>query len=329
MIESVSPPPPSYKDRKVWLVIFGVATVVMGLFCVLGSALMMIAPHLAAKSANPPPPGLKMWPIGWSYLAMAAGLIWLGIGSIKARRWARALLAVGSWSWFVTGLVAVVSIAYLSPQISAAINATQPPGRPPLSDAQRVTLMLIPLFFLGFFFVVLPLIWGLFYSGKNVKATCEARDPILRWTDRCPLPVLAMVLWIAFGSLSFVLLTTLQPTVPVFGMLVSGLAGRILYLLLALIWAYSAWALYRLDRRGWWVLFVTLVLFCISNVITYTRHNPAEVFARMGYSGAQLAPMKAMTGNGWMVWGPVMFTIPVLCYLLYLRKFFPARSPAG
>ncbi len=45
------------------------------------------------------------------------------------------------------------------------------------------------------FFVLVPAVWMFFYQSRHVKATCEARDPVTRWTDACPLPVLGFCLW--------------------------------------------------------------------------------------------------------------------------------------
>jgi len=220
----------------VWLVIFGVATVVAGLFCALMVPLMLLGLSLAAKSTNPPPVAPNLLPVSALYLVLAIVLVWLGVGSIMARRWARALLAIWSWSCLIVGLLSVASIAPFAPQIAAAVKAAQPAGQPPLSDAQRITVMLVPLVVLGFLFVCLPLIWGLFYSGKNVKATCEARDPATRWTDRCPLPVLAVVLWVGFGAFTILLMPGFHSVAPFFGLLLSGPAGTVFYLLLACVW---------------------------------------------------------------------------------------------
>ena len=53
------------------------------------------------------------------------------------------------------------------------------------------------LFFLVFFILV-PAVWTFFYNSRHVKATGEAPDPVTRWTDACPLPVLAICLWTWF-----------------------------------------------------------------------------------------------------------------------------------
>ena len=52
--------------------------------------------------------------------------------------------------------------------------------------------------FAGCIYVALPgLFLGLLHR-ESVRATCLRRDPTVTWTDRCPMPVLAMsiVLWL-------------------------------------------------------------------------------------------------------------------------------------
>ncbi len=36
-----------------------------------------------------------------------------------------------------------------------------------------------------------PIVWIIFYSRRDVRLTCEWRNPKPSWTDACPLPVLA------------------------------------------------------------------------------------------------------------------------------------------
>ncbi len=121
-----------------------------------------------------------------------------------------------------------------------------------------------------------------------------------------------------------VLMPAFHAVAAFFGLLLSGVAGSALYLFLAVVWAYCAWALYRLDRRGWWVIFAAMVLFCLSNMITYSRHDISEVYAAMGYPTVQIAEIRKLgfMGGTTMVWSSLVFTVPFLGYLLYIWKFF-------
>ena len=83
-------PLPDHKDRSTGLLIFGILTILLG--CVTGLLLlMMLAGQVAVRSAHVTtvPASILLLDV-FIYGILAVALIWLGIGSIKARRWARA-----------------------------------------------------------------------------------------------------------------------------------------------------------------------------------------------------------------------------------------------
>src|SRR5690348_15437184 len=84
---------PTYNDRSRGLVVFGVLTILLGVLSGLMIGLMLLGHALSARNPNAPAPSFAMILPGLlMYGGLAVVLIWLGIGSIKARRWARALL---------------------------------------------------------------------------------------------------------------------------------------------------------------------------------------------------------------------------------------------
>jgi hypothetical protein len=114
---------------------------------------------------------------------------------------------------------------------------------------------------------------------------------------------------------------------PFFGLLLTGVPGTVVYVLMAVVWSYGAWALYRLDRRGWWVIFIAMILVSVSTVITYSRHDVSEVYSAMGYTAEQLAAVQALgMGSKMMIWMSLAGIVPLVGYLLYIRKFFTDRS---
>src|SRR5205814_1536660 len=100
-------PPAQFKDRKIGLMIFGAATAFLGCCCALLVPLVIFGAAMAAKGPNPPPAMPNIFPIVALYGALAGALVWLGIGSMMTRRWARAILAIWSWSWLLVGLITV------------------------------------------------------------------------------------------------------------------------------------------------------------------------------------------------------------------------------
>src|SRR4029079_15422955 len=127
-----------------------------------------------------------------------------------------------------------------------------------------------------------------------------------RWTDECPLPVLFAILWIALEAVR--MLVSPLPRFPLSGTPVTGMAAAVYNVILAVVCAYSAWSLYHLSRRGWWTITSTTVLLCISNVITYARHDPTEVHSQPGPSQAQVELAHKLGFTGPMfIWFSALF----------------------
>lgn len=263
------------------------------------------------------------------YGAMAVAFVWLGTGSIMARRWARALLAVISWTLLIFGICGLGMFAVMAPQFKQMMAAAQPPNQPPLPDSVQTGMVIGIIGFFGLVGLVGPLIWALFYSGRNVKATCEALDPVPRWTDGCPLPVLGICCWLLLGAIALIGMAAVYSVAPFFGLLVSGIIARAYYLCLGLIWLYAAWALYRLDRRGWWVVLIVTLAATVSALITFSRHDLAEMYGMMHYPEQQIAMIQKVGFNAHtIIWMTIICVVPLIVYLLYIRKFLTRASVA-
>jgi len=325
-----STPSPSYKNRSTGLTIFGILTLLLGGLCGL-LILVMLAGQMAIARMNPPQANFAtILPVIVLYGGLAVALVWLGIGSILARRWARALLLIFSWSWLVGGLIASVSMAFVMPQVLAQQSAAGgTPDHPAMPAAAVGAVMVFMFLFLGVFFVLSPLIWIFFYKSPNVKATCEARDPKTRWTDACPLPVLALCLWLLFGVPMLVLMPIAgHGVMPFFGMFLTGLSGSLLCLAMAALWVYAAWLLYQLDARGWWLILIAFLIIMASVLVTYARHDMIEVYRLMGYPEAQIEQIQKtglLTGHR-MNWLTLFFMLPFLGYIFFIKKYFRPKA---
>jgi hypothetical protein len=316
-----APSPVGYKNRSTGLIVFGILTILLGCVCALFVPLMIFSQVMAARATGAPPNFSTILPCTSLYGVLAVALVWLGIGSIKARRWARALLLIYSWSWLITGIAMTVGMAFVLSRIF-------------LSDSTgtRTAIRMVPfvmMAIIAIFLVVLPGIWTFFYGSRHVKATCEDRDPVPRWTDACPLPVLACSLWLIFGA-PMMLITPLtgHAVMPFFGVFLTGIPGAMLYLAGAAVLIYGAWALYKLNRLGWWLIFIALCAFFISNILTYARHDVTELYRLMGYPAAQIEQIQKVglsTGNN-MMWASLFSTLPLMGYLIFIERFF-RRKP--
>ena len=320
-----------YKDRSAGMIFFGILTLLLGVLCGLLFLLMVVGQLSLAGTSHPPTNAAPLLLIFSVYGVLAVALIWLGIGSIMARRWARALLLIFSWSWLGVGICAMAFEAFFLPKMMATLSAPPngPNGQPGLPAGALTGIIVFTVVILIVFFVLLPIVWTCFYSSRHVKATCEARDPVTRWTDACPLPVLGFCLWLGLGVPMFLLMPVLgHGTLPFFGMFLTGLPGSFLFWGLAAIWGFSAWLLYRLDNRGWWLILIAMVLVAISSVLTYARHDSVEVFRQMGYPEGQIEQIRKtgwLNGNG-LAWLSSLSVLPLLGYLLFIKKYLSPKA---
>ncbi|MEO8427055.1 MAG: hypothetical protein ABI651_08085 [Verrucomicrobiota bacterium] len=325
IIPPISPPAQVFKDRHTGLILFGVLEILLGCFCGLMVPLMIWGQAMSARMTNASTNYRMMLPALVLYGALALAFIWLGVGSIRARRWARALLLIFSWSWLLVGLCTFALLLVFLPRIIE----TGPAGGQQMPAAAKTAALLFVSVFFSVIFLIIPGAMVLFYRSKQVKATCEARNPVAGWTDACPLPVLAMSLWVGCGALSMLLLPlAYNSVIPFFGVLISGLPGTVFILVLAAVWGYAAWAAYRLNQTGWWIAIATFGVLAVSNVITFAQVDLMEMYRAMGYPEQQIEQIQRFNflGNETMIWWSLAFLIPIFGCLIYVKKFFrPAR----
>jgi len=312
-----------YKDRSTGLVVFGILTILLGCVCGLFVPLMLLGQAMAP--ANAQTPFSAILPAIFMYGGLAVALVWLGIGSIMARRWARALLLIFSWSWLVMGLFEVVAMGFIMPKVLANLPSTGTAGAPALPAAAMDGVMVVMFLVLGVVFVILPAAWTFFYNSRHVKATCEARDSVTRWTDACPLPVLALCLWALFCvPMMLVMPLTVHGVAPFFGMFLTGVPGTLFYFALAALWGYAARLLYRLDPRGWWLILIAICVGMASGIVTFARHDILEMYRLMGYPEAQIEQIRKtglLEGNT-MIWMMSFSMLPFLGYLFFIKRYF-------
>ena len=113
-----------YKDRSAGLIVFGILTILLGCLAGLLVPLMLFGQAASAKATSAAAPFSTILPVLSIYGILAVALVWLGIGSIMARRWARALLLIFSWTWLIMGLIVVIFLAFFIPRLLA----NMPPG---------------------------------------------------------------------------------------------------------------------------------------------------------------------------------------------------------
>ena len=314
-----------FKDRKVGLVIFGIFQILLGCFCGLLVPLMIlgtIASTVAADGAEAVHPKM-MIPGVLVYLLAAAWFITMGIGSIMTRRWARALILVSSWLWLVGGAFGLIFVLFVVPKMyGRMVQSDQMP------KAVAVAVKLVMIGTMAVIYVVIPSALVLFYRSRHVKATCEYRDPKIRWTDKCPLPVLAVSLSCAVWVASMLWMGAFNWAIPFFGYILDGIPGMVLVLILLLLLAYTGWGTYKLNMKAWWCALLVIVGWFMSTIITFSADGMLTYYEKMDFPPQQLELMKKYE----MILRPTMnimmasWVIATILYLMYIRKYFVAAS---
>ena len=262
------------------------------------------------------------------YVPLSVAFIWLGIGLVRARRWAWTLTVVLSWIWLIIGVVAFAMIMlFMGPTTWASI-AKQGAIPPEVIMVMRIVTGAV----LACLYILLPGVFLVLCHRESVRATCQRRDPKIRWTDRCPMPVLALSIILALSILSMSSLVAYRCVIPLFGVFISGAAGGIVILLMALVLAYLAWGTYRLQMAAWWGTLLLSIAGTLSVVVTFSRTDLMEMYRKMGTPADQLEMMQKMgLAESMSRWGPWMYLMGGagwLGYLLYVRRYF-VRSGEG
>lgn len=264
--------PEPHKDRRSGLVFFGALQILLGLF----SFLLLL--RTAATARVNVAQSLFFISVVTFYLVVT------GIGSMRGRRWARALIAAVSGAWTVLG---VFGFALLS------IVFRQAPS------AGMLALFAI----VG---IVLPLALTLFYSSRDTALTADELDPKFRWTDRAPVPVLALCAVLAFSSVEM-LINSGKETFSFFGQPLAGAPAALAMIAFGILFAHLTIQAYRLRESAWWVLLLLHVIGGVTSVMALPR---STVLLNQPALWTAIAA-------GWLAY---------LGFLLYVRRYFGLRT---
>ena len=312
----MNPPPVNssvgpYRDRRTALLIAGVLEILLGVGAWLIVGLMIFAASMVtaqgAGSKGSMIPGIAVYGI--------AGLVFvmLGVGSIRARRWARALWLVVSSFWLIGGVLAAAVVALLMASVAGVESI----------------LLIAILSFFAVFMIGLPASLLAFYRSPHVKATCEAAAPEPCWTDGCPLPVLGAALWFASMTLTLPWMGWVYGGLyPFFGHFVRGAAGHGLWMVSGLLSGIATYGIYRRIHTLWLLGLVLVLGQGISATVTYAVVDPKELFAAMGTKGAAVEQIErmGMLRPSFMIGSVAAAILPMVGLLLWARACFPKRS---
>lgn len=314
-------PSPGFKNRRTGLQIFGVVQLILGCLCLFFAVVIAMAKQFQPQAQGESTRLTLLVPVIAVYGVLAFKFGWLGIGSILCRRWARAMTLISSWLWFSMGVAIIPLMIWMVPKTLSSM----PAGTPGITPQMMTLILFFQILFVGFFFILIPGAFILFYRSPHVKSTCEALDPRTRWTDRSPLPVIGVSCVVALGTLMLIAMALSGFAVmPAFGTLLTGAAGSGSLLLMGLIWGWLALSIYRQKVAAWWGLILLMLLLTLSNAVTFTRIDPMDLYRSMGYPQDQIDMISksGLATRGYFVWSSTIYFLPMMFYLLWVKRFF-------
>src|SRR5262245_39513771 len=288
--------------------------------------IVALAPGVAGEVGAAPadPRGLVIGTL--FYAGIAALFIALGAGSLRARRWVRPIALVVSWVWLGCGVLGLVTWLILLPTLPSALRAARPADAPIPDDVMKGVTLVASLLLLVVY-VALPSLFIWFYHDRHVKLTLERADPLTRWTDRCPLPVLGMSL--ALLAAAAAALTPLPyGAVPALGGILTGTPAAVFCISLAITASVLAGASYRLRAWAWWGTLALVLLVHAGSLAAFLRVDMTEIYARMKMPAEDVAMMREggpLIGSAAIVTTAALGSACVL-YLPFVKKYFDRGS---
>ena len=337
---AVDPRTLPFEDRRTSLKVVGVLLLVFGGLCGCFAALMPVGMYFTALAARQAPPGSlqaaaesrpdvpTMVVAGGTYALFAAAMVWVGVGAVRLRRWARPVVLVAGWTWLATGVATFAHWALFGASMREMMTAGSPPGapQPPREVVYAVTALAGALTFVTMIILPALLVWV--FRRRGVRETLTYFDARPAWTDRCPTPVLAVAAWLVLAAAGTAAYSA-YAVLPVFGRFVKGPAAVAALLATAAVFLWLAWGVYRLKPVAWWATAVLWTLWAGSMVWTFTSTGYHEFYRQAGYSPREIDMMMRYSGQfeDGTVWMLALWSVALIGYLLYVRRHFAAAPP--
>lgn len=312
------PPPPAFKNRRGWIVAFGVIEILIGCLVLLMMALIVFANRLAPKATSTPQPDARLLIVtAIFYGVCAVFFVAVGIGNVQVKRWARLAMLGISWFWLAMGILGglVMAVGYRAFMAGVQQNSTQ---QLPPHFATVFAIMIAVIF--GVFFVLVPLVFVLFYSGTGVKASYESAAALAAPSrPPKPVPVLIATAWFALGVFGY-LYVFVTPAFPLFGVVLRGwqAVGAVVLLEGCNVWLVVN--IYRQRTLAWKLAFAMVLFGWVSMWVTMRQMGVDGMYRAMGYSEAQTAQIAPFMSSILVFSAGV--AVVFLTFLLATRKHY-------
>lgn len=236
------------------------------------------------------------------YYTIAALLIPLGYGHLRARRWARTLSLTLLWVWLVVGAPLAILFFFL---LAASKDITLP-------------IAIAAIVLLAFSYLALPALMIRFYRGRNVRLTFEAKDPNTYWVERLPMPILVL------GALGLYYIVMLHIPIlfnglfPLMGRFASELQGIQLLAASIAVLICLTWATLGRRRWAWWGSLLYAALMTASLLVTLTRSSWAEILQVLDFPPREVDMLDGLPIQGYhlaiLIGAPLIITLAVIVW---------------
>jgi hypothetical protein len=318
---------PAHRDRRGWLIAFGIIEILIACFFLLLVFMMaVVAPNVSKPPGQPELPRAMFYAVSIFYLVPAAIFAVGGIGSILTKNWARIYMIVLSSLWLAFGVLGTVMMAIVMPlvfrQQEAILQQSGAVGAGQLPPNFETVMLAVILGFQIVLMVLLPLIFLLFYTRKSVKATCQgllgataipavpaiavpstavssvatvsALPATTSGPKALPVPVILAIIWFGIIAISSLGTAFLFPLVILFGFKIQGMEARLILLVFAAANTFCVWSFYKLRIAGWWTAIAFSGFYVLSGLVTLIRVNAAtflsfydDIYRQMGVDPQQ------------------------------------------
>jgi hypothetical protein len=350
--------PAEFSAPKTGLMVFGIIMIIMGSLA--GCFAILTPLSVLMISLAPTPPGVhnaleyrSILASGMMYLLVSAGLIWTGIGSVRARRWVPPVVRSVCTNVLLAGMLFTIATAWRLPAIGSAMQmsmslATAPSTAPSTNAAGAATVTPPPavtavsstvtaiaittgVLFAVLIYIVIPGVFLWYFRKKSVRNAVEFFDPHPRWTDGVPMPVmiLGMCTLISGAWLLFPAITGLFPA---FGTYIRGTPALVIWIVLGVIQIIAALGMFKMKMGAWFLAIGTLTMLSASALVTAMRVDPGTYYQMMQISDEQREILRAagtLTPKSVAVMGILTYTLFLGFALYALKSLRPAAAVPG
>lgn len=264
----------------------------------------------------------------------AAEIIWLGVGTVRLRRWAGDLFLAVGWLFGVLVAAYVVALIFYLPRIIAETSAMMQ-VQSGTTDPRQVQVMQITLLVtmvVGFFlYLVPPLVAILVFRMKSVKRTFAQHDRKPSWTDGLALPVLICWVWMVQMSVSVLgMAPGYGPVYQQMGLVKESWEAVAIMLGVGVLAGVCAWGILTRKAWSWYGCFGMSLLMAAFAWIFVVGTDFAGMYRKMGMSEEQVKPIMAFNGGGSMYTVPaVLIAGGIILFLLMTKRCFRFDGEKG